>query len=265
MYCKKCGKKIDNDSKFCKFCGQAQNEKQNLSIEGQSAASADNWEIDNIEKLKFPVYDYPKKLFDFQTNKEVEFVNYRQLETNIQKNLRSSELEKIKDGLSNVLFWGYYRTGYGVVRIDRFREKVTAQQLMAFHNLVVSNNFSPINIKKIGLPEFSGFSFVSKIIMFLNPQKYVILDKKIMQLRDNSNENNPLTNISYRENDSGIRINKNSQFYYYEWCKLCKKIAKEYLNSEYAVDAERGFFKLVEKNQLNYGKKIISKFPKITK
>ncbi|WP_010424725.1 zinc ribbon domain-containing protein [Anaerophaga thermohalophila] len=259
MYCKECGKKIDNDSKFCKFCGQAQHEKQNSNVESPLAASTENWEINNIGKLKFPVYDYPKKLFDFKTKKEVEFANYRQLETNIQKKLKSNEPEEIKDGLSNVLFWGYYRTGYGVVRINRFREKVTIKQLMAFHNLVINNNFSPINIKKVRLPEYSGFSFVSKIIMFLNPQNYVILDKKIMQLKDDCNENNPLTNIAYREKDSGIRINKNSQIYYYEWCKLCKKIAKEFLNSEYAVDAERGFFKLVENKQHNYGKRIISK------
>ncbi|MFW6309659.1 MAG: zinc ribbon domain-containing protein [Prolixibacteraceae bacterium] len=256
MYCKGCGKIIDDDSKFCKFCGQAQREIQNLEPKKPLAASIKNGE-DN--KLKFPVYDYPKILFDFQSNKEVEFANYRALEESIQKKLKSNDPEKIKDGLSNVLFWGYYRTGYGKVRVNRFREKVTNQQLIAFHNLILSNNYSPINIKKIGLPEYSGFSFVSKIIMFLNPHNYVILDKKIMQLKDDNNENNPLTNIAFRENDSGIRINKNSQLRYYEWCKLCKIIAKELLKSEYAVDAERGFFKLVETNQCNYGRRIISK------
>ncbi|MFW5774334.1 MAG: hypothetical protein ACOCWD_06600 [Tangfeifania sp.] len=68
MYCKECGKKIDNDSKYCKFCGKAQHEKQNLDVENPFAESIEDRELN---KLEFPVYDYPKVLFDFESEKEI--------------------------------------------------------------------------------------------------------------------------------------------------------------------------------------------------
>ena len=154
------------------------------------------------------------------------------------------------------MFWGYYRIGYRDERIRRFRGNVTENQLKDFASLVNANRMTPINIRKIGLPQFSGFSFVSKILMFFDPRNLVVLDKKIMQLRDPANrDNDPITKIG--EDKSGIRITENSQKHYFEWCSLCKKIATHYLKSDYAVDAERGFFKLVENNELNYGRKII--------
>ena len=149
----------------------------------------------------------------------------------------------------------YYRIKYRRVgKIKKFRETTTEKQLKTFANLVTIN---PINIRNIHLPEFTRFSFVSKILMFLDPQKYVILDRNIMKLNDPNNKNNPITNIAYGDKETSIRITQDSQKHYFEWCSLCKKIASHYLKSEYAVDAERGFFKLVENNELNHGRKII--------
>lgn len=41
---------------------------------------------------------------------------------------------------------------------------------------------SLIKIKNFGLPEFSGMSFVSKIRMFLDPEKSATLDRQIMKI-----------------------------------------------------------------------------------
>ncbi len=209
-------------------------------------------------RIEFPTYNFPSRLYDFNLNKEIEFENYRLLEEYIQNLLTHKEINKIKDGLSNVLFWGYYRVGYRDVRVKKFRKQVTDFQLMAFSNLVKTNEINPISIKKLGLAQFSQFSFISKILMFMNPKRYVTLDKKIMYLKDSFNPDNPLTRIRYSKNDTGIRITKISTKYYFEWCELCSFIANEINSNKIAVDIERGFFRLVEEEKTDYGKAIIA-------
>ena len=209
-------------------------------------------------KIEFPKYNFPCRLFDFNTEQELKFDNYRELEKHIRELLLSHDIQQVKDGLSNVLFWGYYRIGYGEIRLKKFRDSVSKRQLQAFSDLLKTNLVGPINIKKIGMPQFSGLSFISKILMFSDPTKFVIIDKKIMELRDLENYDNPLSNIPYTESDSGIRISQTSQRYYFEWCDLCRFIAKQFTDDTIAVDIEREFFKLVEENKLSYGRQIIS-------
>jgi len=43
---------------------------------------------------------------------------------------------------------------------------------------------SVVEIKKLGLPEFSGLSFVSKVRMFLDPDKSAVLDWQIMKINN---------------------------------------------------------------------------------
>lgn len=202
-------------------------------------------------------YDYPCKGFDFIENTEITFTNYRDLELYIKNLLMSHDKNNIKNGLANVLYWGHYRVGYRDVRVDRFFDKIKSMHLQGFQTLIRSEKLNSIEIKRLGMPEFSGLAFISKVNMFLDPRKYVTLDKKIMQLRDETNSRNPLSNIAFSENDTSIRISENSQFQYHQWCKICKFIANEYFEDKIAADVERGFFKLVENNELNYGRKII--------
>lgn len=208
--------------------------------------------------IELPKYDFPCRLFDFNSKQEIEFENYRELEKYIQTQLLSSNISQIKDGLSNVLYWGYYRIGYRKIRLKRFRDEITNQQLQAFANLMIVHKAEPISIKKLGMPEFSGLSFISKILMFSDPTKFVVLDKKIMEFNDPEDHDNPLSKIPYSKSDSGIRISQISQKYYYEWCKLCCFIAQQLHDNKIAVDIERGFFKLVEENEIFYEKQIIS-------
>jgi hypothetical protein len=145
----------------------------------------------------------------------------------------------MKDGLSNVLFWVFYRFGHRKTRVQKFRNLVLDFQLQAFSSLMKVKNFNPIDIKKIGFPQFSQFSFISKILMFINQNKYVTLDKKIMKLRDPLNQDIPLTRIPYSKNDTAIRVSTISTKYYLEWCELCRIIAQKLNNDIIAVDVKR--------------------------
>lgn len=90
----------------------------------------------------------------------------------------------VKNGLSNVLYWGFARMKkIRDFRFNRFREKVTRDNLCAATELFhTSGAPSLIKIKDLGLPEFSGMSFVSKIRMFLDPKKSATLDRQIMKI-----------------------------------------------------------------------------------
>ena len=173
-------------------------------------------------------YNYPSHVFSFNENVELKFENYRSLEKYILKELESNDPNIIKNGLSNVLYWGHFRAGYRDVRVNKFRSKIKNEQLELFHNHIQNHSYGCQAIKRINMPEFSGLAFISKVLMFLDPSNYVTLDKKIMQLKDENNFNNPITNIAFRVNDTSIRINDNSQFWYLKWCGLCKKIANEF-------------------------------------
>lgn len=205
-------------------------------------------------------YNYPSKLYDFTYNKELEFRDYRCLENHIREFLLSNDEQKVKNGLSNVLYWGHYRAGYRDFRVKRFRDNVTWSQIKSFQS-ISKEEYDCIKIKKIKMPEFSGLAFISKILMFLEPDKYVTLDKKIMKLKDITNSNNPLTKIKFGKKETSIRITIDSQKHYLEWCQLCMLIAKNKPNDNIlAVDIERAFFQLVENGKEKIGQNIIRKF-----
>ncbi len=64
-------------------------------------------------------------------------------------------------------------------------------------------------------------SFISKIMMFLDPKSYVVLDSKLMKLRDESPSGNPLNAIKFRKEETTIRITNESEDSYFQWCNLC--------------------------------------------
>lgn len=200
-------------------------------------------------------YDYPATLFDFNKNKEIIFGNYRDLESHMAEQLRSNNLECLKDGLSNVLYWGFYRFGYGNKRVSEFRSLITDEKLIKFKELVQTKKYSCMTIKDIEMPQFSQLAFTSKLLMFIDPINNVTLDSKIMLLKDSNNLKNPITNIKVYP--TSIPITKNNQDNYMLWCKLCRMIASEYFQDKLSVDIERGFFKLVENNQIEDAKQII--------
>ena len=90
--------------------------------------------------IRFPEYDFPCKLYNFKTEKELKFENYRELEKYIQELILSVDILKIKDGLSNVLYWGYYRIGYRERRLRLFRDSVTYKQLQQFKEVKINDH-----------------------------------------------------------------------------------------------------------------------------
>lgn len=203
-------------------------------------------------------YDFPKKIYDFPNEKEITFTSMRQLETSISENLISGDMILVKNGLSNILYWGYYRTGYRDTRVTNFRTKVGQQQLI--YAAKVFQNLSGTGIRIIEglkLPEFSKLSFISKIRMFLEPKQYVVLDRKLMKLAK--------TNIvtlfhDMKEYPTSIPCTIRNERIYQSWCDLCKDASKKYFQEQhiFAVDVERGIFHIIENNQHEIAANIIA-------
>lgn len=203
-------------------------------------------------------YCYPKVTYDFGNKREISHQTMRSVENTIRSSLTSNRPNDVKDGLSNVLYWGYRRTGYYWTRVDRFRNKVTSQQLQSviqvFQNL---KGTGLRTIKQLGLPEFSNLSFLSKLRMFLNPQDFVTLDRKLMKLAQVS----PRTLFAHIiECETYIPVTDSNERYYQDWCNSCRKLAQIYFGGKniLAVDIERGIYQLVENGQLVIAADIIT-------
>jgi len=202
-------------------------------------------------------YCFPKVTYDFQNGIEVNHQTMRSVESTIYRRLISRGSDDVKDGLSNVLYWGYRRTGYRWTRVNEFRKEVTYQQLQravrVFKDL---KGVGLRTLKKLELPQFSYVSFLSKLRMFLDPRNFVTLDRKLMKLAQAS----PETLLSFiTQYETYIPATYRNEKYYLEWCDLCRKAAQNYFGGKNipAVDVERGIFQLVDDKQLTTAANII--------
>jgi hypothetical protein len=213
----------------------------------------------NILKESVESYRFPCIYYDFVGHQHVECENMLPVEKYIKNNLTSKELELVKNGLSNVLYWGYANVGNRATRVERFRNEVTQEQLFIAAQLFSNIQGDSLRrIKEVGLPEFSGMSFITKVRMFLDPDNYVILDKQILRMR-NINQHNLLNNINFGENQTQIGITNNNVLVYLKWFQKCKEISASYYSSNYcAVDIERGFFTLVQRGKVELASEILS-------
>jgi hypothetical protein len=191
-------------------------------------------------------YEFPSDYFDFIGYARECLANTKAVEIRIRRDLTSGEPECVKNGLSNVLYWGYARMGIRDTRVQRFRTKVNIAQLECASDLFRRSDFpSVVEIKKLRLPEFSGLSFVSKVRMFLDPDKSATLDWQIMRIHKRC----PKTLLA------GLRIGKSTKIpiternseVYESWCRRMANISSEHFEGRFrAVDVERGFFQLVQ-------------------
>ena len=193
-------------------------------------------------------YDFPCVYYDFVENRKITAPNMHGLEAAIGCMLRAPDINGVKDGLANVLYWGYAQTGYGLTRVNRFRREVTNDHLTHFQNLLAGNRVpNLIQVGGLGIPEFSGVSFVSKVLMFLNPNDYCVLDLKLAGLRTSANHR-ALSRLVV--NKTHIRITENNQAVYDDWREECRSISDHYFAGQYrVVDVERGFFGLIGRRQ----------------
>ena len=200
-------------------------------------------------------YDFPAVTYDFTEEKPIHHDSMLAVEQYIGTLLRSKDVSAVKDGLSNVLYWGYARQPIRDFRVSDFRKTIPDPErepkLDQFAQLMRSDRSDLFkNIKKLQLRQFSQISFVSKILMFLDPTRYPVLDLKIAKAFAKSSFL-PLQNLKFAT--SGIPITERNATAYGTWACWCREIAtvvNEAPVSPFrgvrAVDVERALFTLAD-------------------
>jgi hypothetical protein len=167
---------------------------------------------------------------------------------------------KVCDGLANVLLWGYQTMGYGLIRVEDFLKRVTADHMGSaielFDDLAKGDRDGLLAIKQ--LPQFSMVPFASKLRMFLDPAAYVVLDNQLARLSEKSTFFGSGLRKSPRE--TSIRITHENASFYSRWCGLCR-FASARMGDERtpAVEAERAVFHLVRQGRIEEAAGIVDR------
>lgn len=204
-------------------------------------------QINTLEK-SIRGYSFPAIYFDFASHVERKAGNMSNLETIIHDMLTSQKQQQVKYGLANIIYWGNAKAGYKINRAYKFLN-VTPAQVRDFQSIVANPKMLSLQaIKKIGMPQYSGISFISKVLMFMNPKKYCILDSRIADLANQSGTK-AIYNLKI---NAQLPVTNHNCKIYCQWCKECKKISNQYYSGKYrVVDIERGFFNLIQKGRLS--------------
>jgi hypothetical protein len=194
-------------------------------------------------------YSFPSAYTHFSTTPPtpVSGLSITNVETLIGNGLKSKNTNDVEIALANILYWGYsQQPGRQKMRPMNFRSGVTQQQLAAATMLFSNGTPSLVDIRRLGMPEFSGTSFVSKVRMFLDPVNSATLDFQILKMR--GLRPTVLDKITLHKGGTQIPINKNNSIEYENWNKRLQFISKKYFSNKYrVVDIERGFFQLINK------------------
>ncbi|HGW5373333.1 TPA: hypothetical protein ACNIJL_002321 [Pseudomonas aeruginosa] len=203
----------------------------------------------NTLRSAINAYGFPPTHYDFNAMTPVYSTNMTGVEKAIQTMLLSSSPAVVKQGLANVLYWGYAQIGFGPNRLHRFWNIVTATQIAQFQALILTHSVPSLRqLRAIGMPEFSGISFLSKVLMFLDPVNYCVLDLQLAGIRIT-----PPTRSLHRLVVHGTTIGAtfHNQNIYNAWCADCANINHLYYGGAYRVaDIERGFFQLIQTGNL---------------
>ena len=192
-------------------------------------------------------YSFPPIYYDFAKKEEIRCKNMQELEIAIRQMIFMSDLEHIKYGLANVIYWGNANAGYQMYRVKCFMDNFSYEQVARFKDLINNRKIPTLqDIKRIRMPQFSGISFISKVTAFLDPVNYCVLDLSLSELRHDNNKS--LNRLVVYAN---IPVTTNNSEVYYQWCNECLSISSKYYKNKYrAVDIERGFFFLVQNHRL---------------
>lgn len=208
-------------------------------------------------------YCYPAKTYDFMGETESEHSGMSCVERLIREQLVSDDRSQVKDGLSNVLYWGYVRQGgIGLHRMRRLRQKVTDDQLDAF--MECRRRSAGIGIEelhRLRLPQFSGMSFSSKVLMFMRPDRYPVLDLKIARFArrepapslDRPSGLSALLNLKLYP--TRIPLTESNMRAYREWAGWCRAIADDV--SLRAVDVERAIFWCIDQERETEARRLL--------
>ncbi|MBV4474827.1 hypothetical protein [Pseudomonas botevensis] len=195
-------------------------------------------------------YSFPLDYYDYNlahTHNPQKASSIRHLEAIIQSQLKSGVPVDTEQGLGNIIYWGNATAGYRDSRFANFRTRIGAYApYPGFNGLIAGSAASLGNIRRLGYPGYSGISFVSKILMFLDPQNYCVLDLQISKLR-RTGRPIPRALDRLKVYTTRIPITRNNELVYGLWCDECRSISQTYYTGRYRVaDIERGFFELIK-------------------
>ncbi len=203
-------------------------------------------------------FSFPTVTLDFHSKGERHHEDMRGVEACIGAALRCDDVADVRDGLSDVLFWGYARQGRRDFRVRNFQERMQSvdgqQRLAMFQEFVRSRRETCtaqrlLALRKLRLPEFGQVSFATKILMFLDPENHPVLDLKIARTARGC-EFPPLRGLTIH---ASIPITIANAACYERWACWCRDIAARVNRASgspcqglRAVDVERALFALAD-------------------
>ena len=208
-------------------------------------------------------FSFPKVTFDFRNSQRTQHENMQGVEKCIGALLSHEDQVDVKDGLSNVLYWGYARQGRRDYKVCTFRCSVQStddRRLVGFMEFARSGLDACaaerlLALKRLGLPGFGQMSFATKILMFLDPARYPVLDLKIARATANESYFAALQKLTVSQ--TSVPITHANADAYARWACWCRSIATQingipqspcgYLR---AVDVERAVFQLVDSEEM---------------
>jgi hypothetical protein len=214
----------------------------------------DSRQISELEQA-IAAYAFPAVYFDFGSNTEVRTKDMRALETAIRQMLVSANGNDSRDGLANVIYWGWaQKPGIRDVRVHRFLDGVTHEQIDRFRFLAATGSVPTLaNLRAINMPQFSGVSFISKILAFLDPARYCVLDRGLMKLA--SVPGRALHQLSVP--GTQIPVTPRNERAYDAWRVECSEISAQYFASRYrVVDVERGFVQVLQDGRVPFAQQL---------
>jgi hypothetical protein len=193
-------------------------------------------------------YGFPAVYFNFSDDSPQHATCMVDVELALYEMLTSKSAQDVAYGLANVIYWGYAQIGFRDTRVKRFLSGVTANQITQFQSLMGRIKAPTLSdIGSLKMPEYSGISFISKVLAFLNPVEYCVLDKQLAKIGHLAGDRS----LHRLRAGTSIPVSGRNEAAYDDWRQECKDISTQYFDGKYrTVDVERGFFQLVQTNNL---------------
>jgi hypothetical protein len=190
-------------------------------------------------------YDYPPVVWDSSCDREIRLSSMRDVERVIRTQLTSGDMEAVKQGLANIVFWGFRSQPVWPSRLEDFHRRISGPALArATKELPAVRGPGLREIADLHLPQFSQVSFLSKIRMFLDPTGHVVLDKRLVSLGEVDTANLFRSVVRY---GSAIPCTALNERIYARWCLLCQQWGQK--TKALAVDVERAIFQIAKTDQ----------------
>lgn len=192
---------------------------------------------DAIRQQAFPLGYF---CFDSATAKTA--ADRPELQQLIATRLKSADPACVRDGLANVLYWSYHgQSGRQKGKVEKFRSSVTPQQLQAFQ-MAVAEGADARRILEAGLPEFASLVPVSRVLAFLDPQRFCVIELPLCRL-GKAGGSKALDRIRHT---SSIALTRSNLAAYLDWCAECRQIASSRFPDAGPGDVARGFATLLQ-------------------